>query len=326
MISTLWILLPWLTGAFGVAGLYAVVSDFYIRNWSRVNERVDAEFRKRRDERQRTVPLFKNAEQRSTDVLGLAETATLDAGKAGPWQQFEAMVRQSGLNLSPSRFCLIALGAGLLLGAVGGILRGPLFALMGISVGVAGPLLFVHAKRKARWQMFLEQLPDAFELMAQVLRAGHSVPQAMQAAAEEFEPPIAAEFNSCYEQQNLGLSPEVVLRDLARRTGLLEIKIFVMAMLIQRETGGNVAELLERLAAFVRDRLRIQGAIRSLTAEARLQALVLLVLPGLLFVILLVINRSYAQLLLDHVNVLIGMLISMAVGALWIRRIITIDV
>jgi tight adherence protein B len=325
MISTLLILLPWLTGACGLAGLYAIVSDFYIRNWSRVNQRVDAEFRTRQSERRRTLPLFKNLEHRPTEAVEPAETATQARAEAGLWQRLEAMVRQSGLDLSPTRLLLIALGAGLVLGALGGMLRGPLIGMMGTSVGVAVPLLYVEAKRKARMQTLLAQLPDAFDLMAQVLRAGHSIPQSMQGVADEFEPPIAAEFSYCCEQQNLGLSPEVVLRDLARRTGLLEIKIFVMAMLIQRDTGGNLAELLERLAAFVRDRLRIHDGIKSLTAEARLQAAVLMVLPGLMFLILLVINRSYAQVLLDHVNLLIGMLISMAVGALWIRKIITID-
>jgi tight adherence protein B len=171
----------------------------------------------------------------------------------------------------------------------------------------------------------MAQLPDAFDLMARVIRAGQTMSQALQAVADEFDPPIAAEFAYCYEQQNLGLSPEVALRDLARRTGLLEIRIFVLALLVQQQTGGNLAELLDRLAAVIRERARIRGKIRALTAEGRFQALVLLAMPPGLFLIILLLNRSYGQVLLEHANLLIGMLIAEGLGALWIRRIVNFD-
>ena len=139
--------------------------------------------------------------------------------------------------------------------------------------------VYVQLKRKARLEKLLSQLPDAFDLMARVIRAGQTMSQALQAVADEFDQPIAAEFAYCYEQQNLGLPPEVAFRDLARRTGLLEIKIFVLALLVQQQTGGNLAELLDKLADVVRERFRIRGKIKALTAEGRMQALVLLVLP-----------------------------------------------
>ena len=129
----------------------------------------------------------------------------------------------------------------------------------------------------------------------------------------------------CFEQQNLGLSPELALRDMARRTGLLEIKIFVLAILVQQQTGGNLAELLDRLAALIRDRFRIRGKIKTLTAEGRMQAAVLLGLPPALFLVVLFLNRGYAQILLDHPSLLVGMFISELIGWLWIRRIIHFD-
>src|SRR5215831_2903505 len=109
--------------------------------------------------------------------------------------------------------------------------------------------------------------------------------QALQAVADEFDTPISTEFAYCYEQQNLGLSPEVAMRDLARRTGLLEIKIFVLALLVQQQTGGNLAELLEKLADIVRERFRMRAKIKALTAEGRLQAIILLALVPLLFLL-----------------------------------------
>jgi len=161
--------------------------------------------------------------------------------------------------------------------------------------------------------------------MARVVRAGQTVSQAIQAVTDEFDAPVSAEFSYCYEQQNLGLSPEVAYRDLARRTGLLEIKIFVMAMIVQQQSGGNLADLLDRLSAVVRDRFRLRGKIKTLTAEGRMQAGVLLALPPAMLGAMMVLNRAYGQVLLDHPNLLIGAFVSEALGALWIRKIINFD-
>ena len=149
--------------------------------------------------------------------------------------------------------------------------------------------------------------------------------QALQAVADEFDQPVAGEFAYCYEQQNLGLSPELALRDLARRTGLLEIKIFVLGLLVQQQTGGNLAELLDKLAGLIRERFRIRGKVKALTAEGRIQAAVLLVLPVALMGILWLMSKDYAQALAKTPNMIIAMLIAEAIGALWIRKIVNFD-
>jgi tight adherence protein B len=196
----------------------------------------------------------------------------------------------------------------------------------GVVVGGLAPLAFVRHCRTARRNRFLLQLPTAFELMARVLRAGHSVPQAFQAVADTFEDPIAGEFSYCQEQQNLGLLPEITFRDLARRTGVLEMKIFVMAMIIQRQTGGNLSEVLERLALTIRDRVRLRGHIRTLTAEGRLQAAVLLVLPLVMFFVMRMVNRAYTDVLLQHTSLLAAMGAAMIIGGWWIRKIVNFDI
>src|SRR5206468_11206750 len=122
------------------------------------------------------------------------------------------------------------------------------------------------------------------------LRSGLSMPQAFQGVAEAFPNPIAAEFARCRDEQNLGVFPEVSFRGMAERTGVLEMKIFVMAMLIQRQTGGNLSEVLERLAALIRERIRLRGQISTMTAEGRLQAEVLLVLPSLMYAVMRALN------------------------------------
>jgi tight adherence protein B len=310
-------LLTFLAVVLAIGGAYSVVSDLFLRDRSRVGKRVDEEFRRR--ERARRATLFK-------DLGALAAEAALD-DSAPPWRQRLAiMLEQSGLSLTPRRFLGFTGALALGLGALGLLLsKNPLGAVVGAPVGAALPLLYVHVKRKARLAKLVSQLPDAFELMARIVRAGQTMSQALQAVADEFEQPIAGEFAYCFEQQNLGLAPDTALRDLARRTGLLEIKIFVLALLVQQQTGGNLAELLDKLSEVIRERFRIRGKITALTAEGRFQALVLLILPVALLGAITVVNRAYADVLFEHYGLLIGMFVFEVIGALWIRKIVNFD-
>jgi tight adherence protein B len=136
---------------------------------------------------------------------------------------------------------------------------------------------------------------------------------------------LAYEFGYCYEQQNLGITPDVALKDLAKRTGLLEIKIFVLSLLIHRQVGGNMADLLEKLANIVRERFRLRSKVGALTAEGRFQAIILIGLPIAVWVALLFVNREYALKLLDHPNLVLATLASMSIGAFWIRKIVNFE-
>jgi tight adherence protein B len=312
------LLLTFLTVALAILGVYSFVADLVLSDRSRLRKRVDEEFRQRQEVRKSA--LFKNlaAGAEASPEASLDEQPTLG-------QRFVAMIEQSGTRFTPQSLIATALVVGLLLGGAVGLI----YALVpGVIVGLLGaalPVLYVHFKRKARLEKLMSQLPDTFDLMARVIRAGQTMSQAMQAVADEFDAPAGTEFALCFEQQNLGLPPELALRELARRTGLLEIKIFVLAMLVQQQTGGNLAELLDKLAGVIRDRFRIRGKIRVLTAEGRMQAAVLLALPPLLLVAILFLNRSYGGILLDHPSLLVGMLVSEVLGALWIRKIIHFD-
>ncbi|HPM80825.1 MAG TPA: type II secretion system F family protein, partial [Candidatus Anammoximicrobium sp.] len=157
------------------------------------------------------------------------------------------------------------------------------------------------------------------------MRAGQTFSQAIQSVAEEAAAPLSLEFAYCYDQQYLGMSTEAALRDLARRTGLLEIKIFVVAVLVHRQTGGNLSELLERLARVIRERYRIAGLLESLTAEGRLQAYIMLALPVLLFTVMYSLNPNYAGTLLQYPILLLITAGFMTAGALWMRKIIRFD-
>jgi tight adherence protein B len=235
-----------------------------------------------------------------------------------------ALVQRAAVPLSVDQWLLVSAGCGAGLGLLGAWL-GWVGVLAGLAVGGAGPWLFLAWRAAARQQAFLRQLPDAFDLMARVIRAGQSVPQAFQAVAEAFEDPLASEFAFCQHQQNFGLRPEVAFQEMAQRAGILELRIFVMATAVQRQTGGNLAEVLERLASLLRARLRLQQRIRSLTAEGRLQGLTLVVLPLLVFGVLFVVNRRYAELLLARPGLVATTLGCMVVGLLWIRNIVRFE-
>jgi tight adherence protein B len=312
--------LTFLAGVLAVVGVYSIVSDLFLSDRSRVSRRLDEEFRKRQRDQARKSPLFKNLGQL------MAEAAADEAADNSLRQRLELLVEQSGLHLTPQRLLALAVCSAVAVGVIGGLVRqSVLIGVIVAPVGALVPFYYVHRKRKARLGKLLGQLPDAFDLMARVIRAGQTVAQGLQAVADEFEAPIAAEFGYCYEQQNLGLPPEVALRDLARRTGLVEIKILVLALLVQQQTGGNLADMLDKLSTVVRERFRVRGKIQALTAEGRLQAVVLLLLPPVAFLILLMINRDYGQVLLGYPYLLIGALVMQAFGALWIHRIVNFD-
>ncbi len=316
------ILLPILTffaTVAAVAGVYSVVSDLYLRDRARVSNRVDNEFRQR----------LRDRAKKSLAVKELREM--VPDGSAGDHrpslrQRIDAMVEQSGLALTPGQLLTITVVSGLALGALGGILRqSPLAAVVGALIGSFVPVAYVNWKRKSRMEKLLSQLPDAFDLMARVIRAGQTMAQGIQSVADEFASPVASEFAYCYEQQNLGLPPETALRELARRTGLIELKIFVLALLVQQQTGGNLAEMLDKLSGIVRERYKLRGKIKALTAEGRIQAIVLLALPPGMFTLMMFMNRDYSAVLLDHPPIIWGVLISETIGALWIRKIVNFD-
>jgi tight adherence protein B len=243
-----------------------------------------------------------------------------------PWHRFCRMVDQSGVAMSPVQLILLSAIPGPMLAfATFHFLNTIVGAALVAFLSSAVPMAVVAAKAAHNKEKLLSQLPDAFELMSRALRAGQTPAQALQAVADEFSDPISAEFSYCYEQQNLGLSPEAALRDLACRTDLLEIKIFVVAQSIHREAGGNLSVLLEKLSNVIRERYRIRGQIRALTAEGKLQAYILIALPFVVLGCLTVTSPDYIGLLLHYPWIIAVMIGSNILGALWMRSIINFD-
>lgn len=315
--------LSFLSVFFGIFAVNLVLVDLFKRDRERMLRKMEEERRSRQRKEVRQSALARRDQQ-----LGqLAEEAKAETNASrSVYERLQELVAQSGMRITTSKLITISAVAAVLLGGAAGVLFRSVW--VGLIVGAIGgsvPLLYVARVRRKRQDQLRDQLPDVLELMARIMRAGQTITQGMSSVASEFRPPISAEFGYCYEQQNLGLSPEVALRDLAQRTGVLEIKILVLGILVQRQSGGNLAELLDKLAEIVRQRFRVRGEIKTLTAEGRMQALILMGLPIFMWAALFFLNREYALKLLAHPKLVIGTLVTMTVGAFWIRKIVNFD-
>jgi len=235
-------------------------------------------------------------------------------------------IEQSGTRLKPieliSASCILGFVSA---GSVVLLLSNGWLALLACLMTSPLPFAVIAIERYRRSDKIRSQLPDALDLMSRMLRAGQTISQSLSGVADEFASPIADEFGYCYEQQNLGLSTEDSMYEMARRTGVLEIRILVVALTIHRQSGGNLSELLDNLAKVIRERYRIQGQIRALTADGRLQAAILLALPPLLLVVLSIVNQEYVTILYQFPWLLIGMFGFELFGALWLHRIVSFD-
>ena len=320
-------LLIFLTVTLGITAGLHLLSDLLFPEATRLRRRVAQEFGKEAGQAS-ISPLFKNLDKLASDISKEDEEEEPETPSARQrfWTHWKSALEQADLKLTVQHLVNIGLSLGVFVGAVVGWLGD---VKIGVPAGLAAvtvPFVLVAWKRKSRREKFLKQLPASFDLMARVIRAGQSIPEALRAVADAFPDPISSEFTRCQNQLNMGLAPEVTFREMAIRSGILEMQIFVMALLIQRQAGGSLSEVLERLASVIRARLKLRKQIRSLTAEGRLQGLTLVVLPFIVFGAMMVINRGYAVTLLDHTRLLAAMGIAMLCGILWIRRIVNIEI
>ncbi len=204
----------------------------------------------------------------------------------------------------------------------------PLGLLLGL-VAANVPYVTLRMKRTARLQRFSAVLPDAIDLLARALRAGHAVTAAIEMVAREIPDPVGTEFRRVFEEQNFGLPIREALLNLAKRVPVADLQFLVTAMLVQKETGGNLAEVLDKAGAVIRERSRLLGQLRIYTAQGRLTGWILGLLPFLLFGLMTFINPGYAHTLTDDPTgrmFVWGGLGLMTVGILVIRKIVDIKV
>jgi tight adherence protein B len=232
--------------------------------------------------------------------------------------------------MTPSAVLIVSAAAGIGAAVVTAIFARSAFApFVAGAAGVGAPIAWLANRRSARLHRFEEQFPEALDLMSRAIRAGHAFQTAMGMAADELEEPVGPEFKTTFDQQNFGLPIADALRALSERVPLLDIRFFVTAVLIQRDTGGNLAEILDNLAHVVRERFKIRRQVRVHTAHGRFTGYVLLALPAALGVALSVINPDHMNLLFrEHMGqvMLVGAIVMQTIGFIWIRHVIKIEV
>ena len=208
--------------------------------------------------------------------------------------KLKRMIDQADAHITVMRLVLFSLTAGVLAFLAVSMISAS-YLLMGFFavMATALPFLHIHSKRKKRLKKFLQLLPDALDLMSRGLSAGHAFTEALQMVSTEMPEPIATEFRKTYEEQNLGLSLKLALENLVERVPLLDLRMCVTAVMIQRETGGNLSELLEKVAYTIRERFRIMEDLKTMTLSSRWSAWLLCGLPIFLAVYVTLMNPGY---------------------------------
>jgi len=240
------------------------------------------------------------------------------------------LIMQAGLTWTVGQVLLTSLAGTVVAAWIASLITAalPLALLLGIVVG-STPCLYLFWQRAARFRRFEDVLPDAIDLMARALKAGHAVTSMIEMVAQESAEPIASEFRVVFEQQNLGLPLRDAMLNLTDRVPLQDVYFLATAILVQKETGGNLAEILDKLASIMRERMRLKGQLRIYTAQGRLNAWILGLMPFALFFLMSLLNPEYERKLwtdpLGIYSIYAG-LVMMALGVFAIRKIVDIKV
>jgi len=244
--------------------------------------------------------------------------------------RMRTFLTQAGLKIKPGKLVLTigvaALGAYLIVEMIyNSMLAG---AVAGIVVGFI-PTSVVSILRRRRLRDFEKHFPEAIDLLGRAVRAGHAFSTGMEMIGKELPEPVSGEFRRTFEEQNLGLPLREALFNLATRVPLVDVRFFVTALLIQKETGGNLAEILDNLSTTIRERFKILGEVRVRTAQGRLTAGILISLPPIMLLLLKSMNPEYVNLLWNDpwgIYVLLGALCLQIVGSMMLWKIVHIEV
>jgi tight adherence protein B len=244
-------------------------------------------------------------------------------------RDLQRLLDQGGMTLTVQGFLLMTVGLAVALGLGAAIAFGWVAALAAAAVGAILPYLVAVNRRKKRLAAFEGQLPNAVDLMGRALRAGHPLSSGLRMVADESQDPLAVEFRQVFEEQRFGMPFEESLVALAERVPLVDVRILVTAILVQREVGGNLAEILDKIAYVVRERFTLRRQLRVITAEGRMSMWVLMSLPVGVGGILYLMNPAYVLTLfqdpIGHVMLYAAVVMGF-LGFLWIRRIVDIEI
>ena len=244
-------------------------------------------------------------------------------------ERLELLLDQAQVAMTVAQLITYSVLAALAGGTVAVLFLGPMMAVPLLLVGLMIPTFVVYGIRESRSRKLSEQLPDALDMMARSLKAGHALSSAFKLVASEMPTPVNVEFGRAFEEQNLGMSFEkAVLQMTARAPSNQDLKIFAVSVIVQKETGGNLVEILEKIAETIRARYRFYGKLDALTAEGKVSGIVLAALPIVTSLVLLYLNPAYmTQLFTTEFGqkCLIYGAISWFVGIIWLRQMAKVD-
>lgn len=307
-----------------VAVVLAVLIPYWflvVRDEQRVLDRLNPQKGGKRAKRLNVL----KPEDSISSATGL-NAALQNAGFTG---RLRSLLEQAAIKMSVSVFLLASVvSAFVMFLFVSTVARSPLVGLGFSVLGLFIPYIYVARVRRKRIDKFEEQFPEAIDLVARALRAGHALPTGLGMVADELKAPVGTEFRILYDEQNFGLTLPDAMRNFARRIPVLDARFFVTAVLTQRETGGNLAEVLDNLAAVIRERFKIKRQVRVLSAHGRITGWVLACLPPVLAMATLVINpRHLGTLTSDPLgqNMLITAVVLQVLGTLAIRKLVQIE-
>jgi tight adherence protein B len=266
-----------------------------------------------RDEMLSEIPALDNLLRRSSRISGL-----------------QTMLSQANLKMRAGNILILCVASGAAVGLVVLLASGfPQFVWLGVILGALMPYSYASYRRTKRFQQFEELFPQAIDTLARAVRAGHAFTTALELIANEIAEPVASEFRKLFEEQKFGLPVRDALINLTERVPLVDVKFFVTAVMLQRETGGNLAEILDNLSYVIRERFKIMRQVRVYTAQGRLTMMLLMGLPPIIVVTMLIMNPSFIHPLfadpMGHTLVVAGITLQ-TIGYFVIRKIIQIQV
>jgi tight adherence protein B len=239
-------------------------------------------------------------------------------------------VTQAGMTTKPGKILLFCGVSGLSVYLVSGLFYGQfIVGLIAALAGASVPMLVVYTKRSRRLSQFEQRFPEALDLLGRAVRAGHAFTSGLEMVSKESPEPVATEFRTTFEEQNFGLPLRDALSNLASRVPLVDVQFFITALMIQKDTGGNLAEILDELSRVIRERFRIHREVQIKTAQGRLTALILILLPIGMLILMRIVNPSYVNVLFEDplgvkLLTVAGVLQAVGAGLLW--KIVHIEV
>lgn len=272
------------------------------------------------------APLFLPEDRKGPSLLNRALT------KFNVDRQLQSLIEQAGLSWAPGQVVAGSLLLALIAFNVCWYAAEPMIqnaAFVAAPLAASLPLMYLRRRRTRRVRAFEAQLPDSLQFISRAMRAGHAFSVSLEMLHKEFPEPLGGEFRRTFEEQNLGLPIDVALQKLARRVPLIDVQFFVAAVLLQKRTGGNLAEILDKLATIIRERFKLRGQIRSISAHGRLSSLVLTAIPAVVAVMMYFVNRDHMLYFVEDEmgQWMAGLAIGFqALGYLVMRQIVKIEV